>query len=222
MSANIEAVNNGGYFNQGPITTNFTGLGTVAYGDLLICWIIDMLFFTPASITGFTKLGADTVAASQQHSVWWKVAGASETAPTITYSGGTSTGDWYLMRISGGARPTAINTHAYFNDSTPTVPTWPLISPSVDECLIVAAITHRGTGDNGFVADTSPVATAKANISPGAQGSFFWVQQYLQTTQAAIALTATATATDNSVLTQLAVAPFVTTFYEKAGMGAIG
>jgi type II secretory pathway pseudopilin PulG len=130
-------------FNEAKAASSLTSLsvpiptGTTA-GDLLIAAVAtdgDTSTTITTAAAGWTQLDRGASSGAVTLGVWYKVAGASEPAPTFTWTTGEQAYGW-IMRFTGQDATNPINASAVFNQTSAT-PQSPAVTTTVPNCLIL-------------------------------------------------------------------------------------
>jgi hypothetical protein len=86
--------------------------------------------------TGWTLIDRGDNGAAVTLGVWWKIAGASESAPTFTWTGGNEQAYGWIMRFTGHNAANPINA-SYMDGQKNITPTSPAVTTTVNNCLIL-------------------------------------------------------------------------------------
>lgn len=185
-------------------------------GDLLLTVLTNPVNGSFNALTGWTELADYFTAAGDVNRfdayVAWKIATGSE-GSSVTFTGSTTSRPaGGMVAISGANTSTPINASAG-NDQTTTgtAYTTASITPTVDNCLIIAIFF-------GYLATAATLSftpnasfTEQADIPNTSNGAALEIQYEAQTTATAVSGSATASSTSRRYSFILAVAPPTTT-----------
>jgi len=121
---------------------------TTDVGDLLIAAVATDGSTTFPTPSGWTEIDQGSNGTAVTLGAWYKIAGASESAPTFTWSGNRSAYGW-MMRFSGHDSSNPIEDYTAGN-YTNIAPTSPEVTTTVDNCIIL----RLGAFDDGYVTTT--------------------------------------------------------------------
>jgi hypothetical protein len=145
---------------------------TINAGDLLIAAVA-----TDGDTSGsivpvgsdWTAINVGAYSSAVTLGAWWKIAGASETAPDFTGRGGQQTYGW-MMRFTGHNAANPINgTPAFYGESSST-PTSPAVTTTVDNCLILRLGAFDGNDVNGLPEPGNPGLSGHTSITMDSSG----------------------------------------------------
>jgi type II secretory pathway pseudopilin PulG len=129
-------------FNEAKVNSDLTSIvvgvpiGTTA-GDLLIAAVAtdEDTSTTITTAAGWTLIDRGVSSGAVTLGAWYKVAGASESAPTFNWTGGQQAYGW-MMRFTGQDAANPINASAVANQTSAT-PQSPAVTTTVPNCLIL-------------------------------------------------------------------------------------
>jgi len=172
---------------------------------LMVCYQ-DALVASPTLSGWISELGPVDQSTNARGNVLRKVAGAGEPG-SYTFACGDSQGTAYILTYRGGDAAAPINQKAGGVTADTSTPPSPSITPTVNGCMIVAAIgTDQTTTRLPISPDTSPVANERVEVESAVFVSAYG-QDYLQGTAAAISLDATTTGVAEWIAFTVAIAP---------------
>lgn len=168
--------------------------------------------------SGVTQVGTDLDVSTDSTAVLLKKIASSEGA-TLAFTNlwdATESGSCYVESYKGQHATTPVDQVGTPTSTNGTSVAGPSVTPSVDNCLIVqyvstdpSATTYTGT------ADSSPTGVEVFDFVDTGSLAFQFIQEYRQSTAAAIALDATGLTSDDYGHFQIAIAP-------AAGGGGVG
>jgi hypothetical protein len=160
--------------------------------------------------SGVTAVGTAQDASTDATQLILKKIASSE-SDTLAFTGLWTAGQTGICRVfrwAGADTTTPIDQVAQSSASTVTSVAGPSITPSGDGRWIVQLVsTDPGTGAYQGLADTSPTAAISSSGKDSGSLAYGFVQEYLQTTAAAISLDATGLSSDSYAYHQIAIAP---------------
>lgn len=140
--------------------------GTVA-GDILVLEVAHTSTAASTSVSGYTIIRSETNFSTMRGSLWYKIAGAGESAPSVTFSG-LGASDLTIARIAGFSDPAQTSTVESiawdYNGGIGQSVAGDTITPSVDNCMIVccgAASTNQTTLSFGVFSGANPSMTER-------------------------------------------------------------
>ncbi|MGB8226767.1 MAG: LamG domain-containing protein [Sedimentisphaerales bacterium] len=119
-------------------------------GDLLIAAVAADGNPTISTPAGWTLINQGANGSAVTLGAWWKIAGASESAPNFTWTGGQQAYGW-MMRFTGHNSTNPIDACSTA-DSTSATPTSPAVTTTVANCLIL----RLGAFDDSGITVDSP------------------------------------------------------------------
>jgi type II secretory pathway pseudopilin PulG len=130
-------------FNEAKAASDLTSLAVpiptgTSSGDLLIAAVAtdEDTSTTITTAAGWTQIDRGVSGGAVTLGAWYKVAGASESAPTFTWTGGQQAYGW-MMRFTGQDATNPINGTPVAASSTSATPTSPAVTTTVDNCIIL-------------------------------------------------------------------------------------
>jgi hypothetical protein len=160
---------------------------SLASGDEMLLEVsVNSTSRTLTTPSGWTlKLGPTSTSNSTARSwLYEKVAGASESAPTLTFDA-SATGQWSIVAYAGFT----YDTGAALALAATTAPVSGSITPSVNGCQVVAFYNERGsTTVPSGTASASPVCTELVDSEPSTTPPWMYVQAFNQASSAAVSL----------------------------------
>lgn len=163
---------------------------SLASGDLMLCLaaIRNSGTGVPDTPTGWTRLAVFGAADNVQ--LFAKIAGGSETAPTVTFTGGVAgaTTSAQISRLAGkwhSAANILVGAAAYLNSSAQNITTPALPQPVADNCIVL----YLGWKQDDWTSVASPgTEIAEPSTITGDDQGLVWART-IQTTAAAVAAT---------------------------------
>lgn len=196
--------------NSGTTTWTVTKPAWVADGDMLILFAgSDSVHTITTAPSGFTQIQSTIGTGTDDSSltIWWKQA-SSESATWDIVFGASESGATGLLGYTGHLASTAPESVAGTRPASSTLIAAPSITPSVNDCMVVAIYGADPAGAPTGTADASPAATERLDFANSAL-QHLYAQDFLQTTAAAVVLEATMTAADTYCTISLAIKPAV-------------
>ena len=146
---------------------------TINAGDLLIAAVATdgdtSGSITPAS-SGWTAINVGAYSGAVTLGAWWKIAGASETAPNFTGRGGKQAYGW-IMRFNGHNAANPINGTPVFYGEYSSTPTSPAVTTTVDNCLILRLGAFDGNDVTTLPEPGNPGLSGHIPITMDSSGS---------------------------------------------------
>jgi hypothetical protein len=198
---------------SGPITSTASPTVTaptgLADGDVIIIGLgmndVVTIGGSP-TLNGFTSLGV--VAAGTQGSghVLWKVANGEGASWTFTnlWSAASTAAYGCVAYQDDAAGDAGLDQSASNAPASSTTPVSASITPSVDNCMVVGVFV--GDHATGVTATTLGGATERVDTNNGGQGACY-IEELLQTTAAAVTMSATFSSAVETSIFNLSVKP---------------
>ncbi len=205
------------------VSTATTGAGTsvtanvpagVVNGDLLLLILgLGLDTAAPTTPTGWTlERSRDDATNGQGFRVYKRIAASEPSSYTVTL--GVSS-DWAatIVAYSGTtAIGSAVHAAADALNGNTTAQASPSVTPTVNDCMIVAIFSADSTANHTPVTpDASPAATERLEYGTGTGDLNLYVEEFLQGTAAAVSLDATFTTAPAAgmIAATLALRPYV-------------
>lgn len=188
----------------------------VQNGDLMLMLVVTNTNANTATpIAGWARVGTEVDAGTDcTGAVYWKIANNEGSSWTMTsLFDASEIARFFVIAYSGTHDTTPINqSSSRYQDSSSSDVSATSITPNVDGCMIVhlVGVDPSGATPYDITPDTSPTTTERVDAADASNNCHTFVQDWLQTTQGAIALNATAP-TDNYAIFEVAIAPSATT-----------
>jgi type II secretory pathway pseudopilin PulG len=170
--ANISRYRN---FSENKTTSDVASLavsipaGTSA-GDLLIAAVAADGNPTISTPAGWTLIDCGSNGTVVTLGAWRKIAGASESAPTFTWTGGNEQAYGWIMRFTGHNAASPINASYMYGQKSIT-PTSPEVTTTVNNCLIFRLGAFDGNDVNILPAPGNPGLSGHTAITMNTTGS---------------------------------------------------
>ena len=197
---------------RSPVVTKPTG---VQDGDLLLMFAVTNTTADVTGVAGWTKIGAEVDFTPDGSTVdgttallykWASGEGATWTMTNMFAA--TETADIVVMAYTGA---NSIHKSAQADTAANvTSVSGPSVTPTLDNCMIVQFVgTDPGTGTYAGTPDSSPTGTQRWDAkNVGANSAeYIFIQEYAQTSAAAIALDVTSLTSDCYGCHQIAIGP---------------
>ena len=166
-------------FSENKATSDVTSLAVsipagTSSGDLLIAAVAMDGSAGSSTLTtaaaGWTLIDRGDNGAAVTLGVWWKIAGASESAPTFTWTGGNEQAYGWIMRFTGHNAANPINA-SYMDGQKNITPTSPAVTTTADNCLILRLGAFDGNDVNTLPEPGNPGLSGHTAITMDTSGS---------------------------------------------------
>lgn len=188
----------------------------VTDGDLVLILIITNSPHTLNSggewttSAGWAQIGS-TASSATDHStsLIYKVASSFGATVTLTNLFDTTTeyGRAVAAAYYSQASVSPINTSAQADAGSTDTVSGPSVTPTVDNCLIIQFVGADPSSSMTGTPDGSPVATERYDGGDAGNNAYGYIQEYQQTTAAALALDVVFSTSDRFTSHQVALAP---------------
>jgi hypothetical protein len=182
-------------------------------GDLLLYAVVTDSDHTIANVpTGWTQVGTTQAIAVTDSclSVFWRIAASEGASYTFSTPGDlfstVESGRGIMLAYSGAHQVSPINTTNQSANANAASHTSAEITPSVNDCMIVAFFGADSPDTQAGTASGDPTPTERADVVNSTLG-WAYAEEYLQGTAAAVDLSVDVAATDSAGNIILAIAP---------------
>jgi hypothetical protein len=185
-----------------PVLTYPTG---IADGDILFAWIGTTTTCTLSSLTGWNLVATYPVGSASQWTLLWRTAASEGSSWTFTnLFTATKIGAGVVIAYRGLSTTAPILDANWAASGSVTSLAGPTVTPKIDNSMIVQFAGCKPT-TSAFSGTPDALATERYDSKANGNNAYVYIEEYQQTTAAALALTVTALTSRTYVYAQLAL-----------------